>query len=416
MNDVSAQPSVVRPRLLIIELDYHAEVLTTLCPILAARFELVLWTTDKIWQKTALAEELFAEVLVMPKKQSVGHFWRVHERSLRSVDVVYFNTLEKHFAFFADLEFHCPTVMRIHNTNASLFPLQSIDWSLGKLGKIASHLMRYVVLYRTWHHRERLYRKMSVLMLPSEGVVACMKEALRKRGINNLSDYLMPFSCLGEVAPVAAVGATFVFAVTGSVDSRRKDYDVLYLALERLKAARPSWHLEMVFLGWAKGDDAKKVLDRFARLKDATFSLTCFRDYVSQQTFAAQMARAQFLIAPMKLDAHQKIHCEYYGSTKISGIENDALRYCKPLILPSNYTLPPDLSRVALTYADPQSLCNAMITMIEADHWRILTNRFAELHNYKSTKIADNFYELCLTLLNRSHQSTAMNVSHRECL
>lgn len=415
MNDVSPHRSVSRPRLLIIELDYHAEVLTTLCPILAARFELVLWTTDKIWKKTGLNSDLFAEVLVMPKKQSVAGFWQAHEETLTTVDVVYFNTLEKHFAFFADRDFRCPTVMRIHNTNASLFPAQSIDWAPGNLWKIASYFVRYVLLYRTWHHRERLYRKMSVLMLPSDGVVACMKEALHKRGINNLSQYVMPFSCLGEAAPVA-VGSAFVFAVTGSVDARRKDYDVLYQAIERFKTARPDWRLEMIFLGWAKGEGAAKVLDRFAQLASDTFSLTCFRDYVSQQTFAAQMARTQFLIAPMKLDAHQKIHCEYYGSTKISGIENDALRYCKPVILPSNYTLPSDLSRIALTYEDPQSLCDAMISMIEADHWRTLTGLFAELHNYKSSRIADNFYELCLNLLNYPGGSANPALSHKECL
>ena len=414
MSDAYPHEPVIRPRLLIIELDYHAEVLATLCPILAARFELVLWTTDKIWQKTGLAEELFARVLVMPKKQAVARFWHAHEDTLRAVDVVYFNTLEKHFAFFADLEFRCPTVMRIHNTNASLFPAASIDWSPGNWWKVASHLMRYVVLYRTWHHRERLYQKMRVLMLPSEGIVTCMKDALQKRGINNLSAYVMPFSCLGEAVSIEE-GSAFVFAVTGSVDTKRKDYDVLYQAIERLKKARPNWRLEMVFLGWAKGEGAKKVLDRFSRLADDTFSLTCFRDYVSQQVFAAQMARTQFLIAPMKLEARQKIYCEYYGNTKISGIENDALRYCKPIILPRNYRLPADLSNIALTYDDSQSLCEAMIGMIEADHWRTLTNHFAELHNYRRTSIADNFYELCLALLNHP-DSASPPFLHKECL
>lgn len=414
MSNACPQSPIIRPRLLIIELDYHAEVLATLCPILAARFDLVLWTTDKIWQKTALSEELFAKVLVMPKKESVARFWRAHEATLRAVDVVYFNTLEKHFAFFADLEFRCPTVMRIHNTNASLFPLQSIDWSPGNWWRVASYLMRYVVLFRAWHHRERLYKKMSLLMLPSEGIVACMKDALHRRGIHNLSNYVMPFSCLGEPAPVE-LDSAFVFAITGSVDASRKDYDVLYQALERLKKMRPDWRLEMVFLGWAKGDEAKKVLDRFARLSDDAFHLTCFRDYVSQQVFAEQMARTQFLIAPMKLNAHQKIHCEYYGSTKISGIENDALRYCKPVILPQNYTLPTDLSRIALTYGDPQSLCEAMITMIDANYWQTLTERFADLHNYRRARIADNFYELCLSLFGQPGSANSA-LAQKECL
>jgi glycosyltransferase involved in cell wall biosynthesis len=414
MKDASPHRSVTRPRLLIIELDYHAEVLTTLCPILAERFELVLWTTDKIWKKTGLGRDLFAEALVMPKKQSVARFWQAHEEILRAVDVLYFNTLEKHFRFFAGLDFRCPTIMRIHNTNASLFPAQSINWAPANLGKVVSYFIRYVLFYRAWYHRERLYRKVSALMLPSDGVVMRMRDALLKRGIDNLSQYVMPFSCLGDAAPPVP-GPAFVFAVTGSVDARRKDYDVLYRALERLKAVRPDWRLEMVFLGWAKGESAAKVLDRFAQLTGDTFNLTCFRDYVSQQIFAAQMARTQFLIAPMKLETHQKIHNEYYGTTKISGIENDALRYCKPVILPRNYTLPPDLSHIALTYEDPHSLCDAMITMIDGNHWRALTERFAALDDYKSTNIANNFYQLYLTLLNHSCDAAHPTLSPKEC-
>lgn len=404
MNCVSSPRRTSLPRLLIIELDYHAEVLATMCPILAQRFELVLWTTDKIWKKTGLTTELFAEVLVMPKKHSVVRFWREHEEKLRAVDVVYFNTLEKRFAFFASLDFHCPTIMRIHNTNASLFPAESIDWSPSNLWNVASYFVRYVLIRRAWHHREQLYRKMSALMLPSEGVAKCMKDALQKRGINNLSDYEMPFSCLGSPIPVVADSAS-VFTVTGSVDARRKDYEVLYQALVRLKSMRPDWHLELVFLGWAKGDEAKKVIDRFSQLESNTVKFTWFGDYVSQQTFAEQLARTQFLIAPMKLTARQKIHREYYGSTKISGVENDALRFRRPVILPRNYTLPLDLNRIALAYEDPQSLCDAMITMIENNHWHALIARFAELDSYTSTNIANNFYELYRSLLGRSNDA-----------
>src|SRR5690606_475135 len=208
--------------------------------------------------------------------------------------------------------------------------------------------------------------------------------------------------------------SSFVFTVTGSVDVRRKDYDVLYRAIERVKTVRPDWRLEMLFLGWAKGEGAKKGLNRFARLEDDTFRRTSVCDYVSQQTFAAQMARTQFLIAPMKLGARQKIHYEYYGSTKISGIENDALRYCKPVILPRDYVLSADLSRIALTYEDPQSLCDAMIAMIEADHWRALTGRFAELQNYKNARIAGNFYELYVSLLNCASGSMSPASSQKE--
>ncbi len=412
MNNVrsacSQGRSALRPRLLIIELDYHAEVLTSLCPILAERFDLVLWTTDKIWRKTGLPEHLFVSLLVMPKNAPVERFWKTHEACLRAVDFVYFNTLEKHFAFFSRAHFSCPTVMRIHNTNASLFPLSSIDWSFHNARKLCSYVLWRVLLCRAWHHRAGLYRNMSLLMLPSEGVLARMGPAARACGFTNISDYCLPLSSLGDARPVAR-NDRVVFAVTGSVDEQRKDYDVLLHALTELKKARPECRMEMIFLGWAKHERAKKVVQRFAALADDQLKLTSFCSYVSDDDFAEQMARVHFLIAPMKLRACHKIHREFYGQTKISGLENDSVRYRKPVIVPRDYTLPKDLNRIALAYSDGRSLCDAMIKMIDEDHWRTLTDRFNDLHNYKRAAIAANFYEL-LQKLARKNQPVSQPV------
>ena len=404
-NACSQGRSALRPRLLIIELDYHAEVLTSLCPILAERFDLVLWTTDKIWRKTGLPQHLFVGLLVMPINQSVERFWKTHEACLRAVDFVYFNTLEKHFAFFSRAHFSCPTVMRIHKTNASLFPLSSIDWSFHNARKLCSYVLWRVLLCRAWHHRAGLYRNMSLLMLPSEGVLARMGPAARACGFTNISDYCLPFSSLGDAQPVARHDRV-VFAVTGSVDERRKDYDVLFHALTELKKARPECRMEMIFLGWAKHERAKKVLQRFAALADDQLKLTSFCSYVSDDDFAEQMARVHFLIAPMKLSACHKIHREFYGQTKISGLENDSVRYRKPVIVPQDYTLPKDLNRIALAYSDGRSLCDAMIKMIDEDHWRTLTDRFNDLHNYKRAAIAANFYELLQKLTRKSQPAS----------
>jgi hypothetical protein len=390
-------PHTGKPKLLIIELDYHAEVLTTLCPILAQRFDLVLWTTDKIWHKTCLPEQLFATTLIMPKKHSVRRFWQRHQNILSKVDLIYFNTLEKHFAFFARLNFACPTIMRIHNTNASLFPAESIDWSAGNLGKIASHLLTHVLAQRIWHYKKMLYRKMDLLMLPSEGVAARLGAKIHAQKIDNISPYNPPFSAPGNTQP-APPEDTIMFAVTGSVDASRKDYEVLQQAIQRLKQRKPDQNLVMVFLGWAKGARAQKILDLFTPLQDRHFRFEYFRDYVPQKICEQYMAKIHFLVAPLRLRAHHKIYQEVYGTTKVSGIENDALRYRKPFILPRDYTLPRDLTRVALTYDGADSLCDAMVSMMENSRWKTLTDEYQNLVSYESGNMAADFYQLYLQL------------------
>lgn len=383
-----------KPRLLIIELDYHAEVLTSLCPILAERFALVLWTTDKIWKKTGLQEALFASTLIMPKKYSVKRYWREHEKTLRSVGLVYFNTLEKHFDFFAKLQFHCPTVMRTHNANASLFPWASIDWTIGNGWHILSHLVRHVLIQRSWHYKKRLYQKMDLLMLPSAGVLARIGTEAHESGFHNISHYTLPFTSLGVSPPPPHQSETIVFAVTGSVNSQRKDYAILLQAIQQLKQRQPQQKLKLILLGWAKGERAQTIIDEFLALADAQFTLDYFPDYVSQEAFAEHMAQVHFLVAPIKLRTRHKIHLEFYGKTKISGIENDAVYYRKPFILPQDYALPPDLTPIALTYDNSGSLCDAMENMIKNNQWLTMTNQFDSLLNYQSSNIAENFFGL----------------------
>lgn len=396
-----------KPRLLIIELDYHAEVLTSLCPILAERFALALWTTDKIWKKSGLQEALFASTLIMPKKYSVKRYWREHEKTLRAVNLVYFNTLEKHFDFFAKLEFQCPTVMRIHNANASLFPWASINWTIGNSWQILSHLVRHVLIQRSWHYKKQLYQKMDLLMLPSAGVLARIGTKAHESGFHNISDYTLPFTSLGVSPPPPHQVETIVFAVTGSVNSQRKDYAVLVQAIQQFKQRQPQQKLKLILLGWAKGERAQTIIDDFLALTDAKFTLDYFLDYISQETFAEHMAQVHFLVAPIKLRTRYKIHLEFYGKTKISGIENDALCYRKPFILPQDYALPTDLASVALTYNDSATLCGAMESMIKNNRWRSMTQQFDSLWNYQSSNIAADFIQLYVQLAHLRSAPTA---------
>lgn len=381
-----------KPRLLIIELDHHAGVLTTLCPILAERFALVLWATDKIWDKAALPGQMFAATLIMPKKQTIESFWQQHRDTLLAVDLVYFNTLEKHFGFFAGIRFQCPTIMRIHNANASLFPAESIQWSINNLWKIPSYLFWRVLIQRGWQSKRQLYKKMTLLMLPSSGIASQVSVSAKEIGFDNIAEYAIPFSCLGDAQPPPPAD-TISFAVTGSVDAGRKDYDLLLQALQKLRQDHPEQKLSMVFLGSAKGKNAQKIIEKFLRLKDDHFNVEYFQDHVSSQCFAETMTKVHFLIAPLKSCTQYKIHREYYGKTKISGIENDALCHRKPVILPEDYSLPTDLKSIALAYRDADSLCEAVVQMIKNNHWQTLTQKFNNLLNYQREMMAESFFQ-----------------------
>lgn len=394
--------NVIKPRLLIIELDYHAEVLRAICPILATRFSLTIWTTDRIWREAGLSEDYFDDLLIMPKNSSLNIFWRKYEKTFSSIDLVYFNTLEKNFSFFNSVNFDCPTIMRIHNVNASLFPFESIDWSLLKTLKVFNYLLRKVVLSRWWYVRKALYFKMDLLMLPNSTIVKNFEAKAKALGYRNISNYCLPFFSLGEAKNHEIEDGKVVFAITGAVDPKRKEYGSLLSAIRLFKERCTHVKLRMLLLGAPKGKAGLKVVSQFKLLEDERFELEYYRDYVPNDVVCEKMLKVQFLVAPIKLKAKHKIHTEYYGGSKISGVESDVVNYRKPVILPEKYNLPRELQGVGFTYSSAEGLCHHLEALGVRAGYRCASSEFDKMHCYRKESIAEDFYQLYQNI-NSSH-------------
>lgn len=391
---------MAKPTLLIIELDYHAEVLSAICPILATRFSLIIWTTNKIWQKAGLASSLFEKTLIMPKKGKLKRFWRQHIDDFSTADLIYFNTLESHFNFFNSIIFSAPSIMRIHNVNASLLPLTSIDWNWKNWLKNIVYLLRKVVLLRMWHTRKAVYLKASLLMLPSTAILHGNTAMVQSHGFQRLAKYCLPFFSLSENhKPTIRQNDEIVFAITGSVDPQRKDYRTLYAAINMFKIKHPTKTVRMLFLGSPRRKPGFAVIAQFEQLQDKQFKLEYYPGYVPQDEVCRRMQEVQFLVAPIRLKAKHKIHVEYYGKTKVSGIENDAVNFRKPVILPAQYRLPEPLNPIGFGYHDTQSLYQHLVELGINRKYIEAENAFDHMPCYRRENIANDFYHLYQDIL-----------------
>jgi hypothetical protein len=387
-----------RPTLFIIELDYHAEVLVELCRTLALKFDLMLWTTSNIWEKINLPADLFAHTFIMPKNISPAAYAKQHLTNLPDYDFVYFNTLERHFSFFLNWPKKCPWIIRIHNVNASLFPQESIIWSLKTTFKNFRYLIQKVAIGRMWQTRIALYHKIDSLMLPSDAIAQIQKSALPVDLAAKVANYCLPFSALSEPPQYPAESDNFTIAVTGGVDKTRKDYTVLLAAIRLFIYHNPQTHLTLMFLGRVKGSKALRILHPFKSLENGIFKVDYQMGYLPDEEFKIKMQKVHLLVAPIQLQAHHKIHREVYGLTKISGTENDILRFQRPCILPLAYAISDDLKRVTETYQDAETLCTAIAQFRQPGYWQNKVQIFRQLDAYRADVIAQNFLAYCHTL------------------
>lgn len=396
MNKISDAKPIT---LLLIELNYHAEVLTDVCPLLAQRFNLILISTPKIWDKTGLSEELFEAVILKGKKQSVAGLFSANENQIRRADIVYFNTLERHFRFFYRYPFHCPTIVRVHNCNSSLFPWESIHLKASTAPRVGWHLIGKVVLERAWLYRRKMLEKADLVMLSSD---AARDYAQTKLGLTSkikIAGYSLPFShfrphCESPPPQPDRV----VLALTGSVDPSRKDYGTLLRALGIIsqKLEKP---IRIIFLGGPRGDAGTEVLEKFKALQNAKIEIACASGYVAASEVEKQMENVHFLLAPIKVETQHRIHREVYGLTKISGVENDIINFRKPALVCRAYQLPDELAYVCEQYDDENELAARLLEWIHFSAYADKASNFQKINAYQPEEILGTFTSLCTELI-----------------
>lgn len=380
-------------KLLVVELDYHASLLNSLCPMLMERFHVSLLITRKGWEKVSLPEEAFAGLYIKEDEESIGNFMERAKCATTAVDAIYFNTMEKYASHFSRLQFPCPVIWRVHNVNATFNPLASIDVTPFNWPKAAWYIFVKSTLERAWAARKRLADNVDLIMLPTAGVLEYSRKHGLLNSMHNVSSFCLPFSCLNEQPPKdpALVSERIVIAVTGTVDVARKDYEHLLGAMVLLKS-RLSQPIELHFLGAVKGADGRAVVERFRALEDQKFSFHFASGFVPQVHMDKVMARAHFLVAPIKLESNFKMHKEYYGRTKMSGIEIDAINYRKLAFVPQEYYVAENMQSVLRQYQSATDLADQIQGFV-AEGYGAATD-FAQLDDYKRDNILDRFEEL----------------------
>lgn len=382
----------IRLHLLVIEFHYHAEVLSSLCPALEQKFDVTLFTTKKIRDKIKLDDSTKVNVVLKRDDESLkSFFWRT-EDTWRLAHVVYFNTLEENFKFFHSFDFGAPTIIRVHNANATFRPWQSIDLKINPI-RLLWHVARKAI---AWHYRAKLLVNADCLMMPSEGVKNFCQESGWTSGYKNVTDFCLPFSM-----PKASFKKTISYdhvtiAVIGTIDPDRKNYQELYFALKEVKL-RVSKRIKMRLLGPPKGKRGLEIIELFRHLIDDKFTLFYSTNYIAQAEIDSTMRSVCFLVAPLVTQTRFKIHKEFYGKTKVSGVENDIANFRVPTLLPCGYMLPASTSRGCGFYDGKDELVELLEDWITNGTYEEKEQQL--LNAVVADSPMDQFDELCRKLI-----------------
>ena len=130
--------------------------------------------------------------------------------------------------------------------------------------------------------------------------------------------------------------------IPGGVSQKRRDYkkviEIIYnLEIDIRNGLNLKYKLiEFVFLGKAKGDNLRQIINLERSLE--IINITYFSERVSAELFDQWMKKADVLWCPIQEETEFFSNKEIYGKTKMTGNLGDAIRYGKFAVFPKDYS------------------------------------------------------------------------------
>ncbi|WP_150914428.1 hypothetical protein [Marinobacter halotolerans] len=318
-----------------------------------------------------------------------------------SADILYFNTVRHFWAELCEIPFAAPSILRVHNAHADLAPASHFYRPLMKFPAILSHLIRKVLIAGEWRQRRQFLAHINYFMFPNRAISNYVAEQ-GWVGSERILPPVMPFGFLGEThssEKLTGQKQCITIAITGKVTNAKKDYDLVYRALRQC-LGQLKLPLKLILLGKASGKQAERIVQKFASLECAQFSLDYSRDYVSSEDFEQKVSEVDFLLAPIKIETHFRKYREVYGKSKMSGIENDVLLYRKPSLVTARYRILDDIDRVVEYFEPtPEALAAALKSWVKDQKYLDLQASFGAMSQYRPATVAREFHQLCEQLM-----------------
>jgi hypothetical protein len=224
--------------------------------------------------------------------------------------------------------------------------------------------LKLLIFEWDWFYVNRLCRQVDFISFMDS---AMQQYGIQQKWVEN-SRLLPPFplSFADSNALINIPEAGLHIVIPGSVDQRRKDYAALLPALQIIvqKTKKP---FRLTLLGKAGVEAQRRWINPLKQLSAQCphFSLQWFDRRIDQIHFEQIMSSAHILLAPVQSYYFFKIYKEWYGKTKMSGINNDIIRFLKPCLLPDEYLIADALKPLTIGYSNKNNLADRLSEWIE---------------------------------------------------
>jgi hypothetical protein len=300
-----------------IEIDTHAEIAQDFMDLMqdSKAFSVDYYFSEKI--KNQIQEN--GNVVHLSDSSMI-----LDQLSTKNYDLIIIGTVHRYFNTFLAIDQKYNTSVIVHNLNFS------------KISK--SHLIK------NFFKNDLIYR---LKLWWKEGLFYVNKAYTKAKHQlvldQELSSDKLEFLPLFYTKSVDKIrDEIFTIIIPGGVSQKRRDYKKVIQTIYNLETEikkgldLKNKLIEFVFLGKAKGDELRQIINLGRSLEN--INITYFSERVSSEIFDQWMRKADVLWCPIQEKAEFFSNKEIYGKSKMTGNIGDAIKYGKPAVFPKNYS------------------------------------------------------------------------------
>ena len=274
--------------------------------------------------------------------------------SVNKIEVIVFNTIDVHYKstwkFIKQL--NIPVFVTLHNINTWLKPPFTLNRTA--LG--------------FYYYRHKMISKTSGLIVQEELFIDYVKT---KTNYKN-PVFALPHT-LKEAEIQHPVNNKLVIAIPGAIDGHRRDNDFSLSVIEKICSKNKN--IQFVFIGGIVGHLGKKIYAQMQELIKKGCDILHYYDPSSNKIFDEQMSRCDIVFLPLLVETKYEGITEIYGTTKVTGVLYDLMRFEKPCVSPEALVIPPTMKSSVVTYKDEDTFVNLILDLeANRDKVRLLLN------------------------------------------
>lgn len=323
----------------IFEID-HYEMGYALLKVLSKDYETYFFTTEELHERLSIKFTEGIHWIMMKKDESLTGFYKIMsgEVNRNKMNLLLINTIEDNFTELASelRNTESKNVLTLHNVN---FWFNHSNWFLSDS-------------YKKNKHKIVLKKEMDAYCVLSDNVKNYLNETYKP----NKPVFVFPYSIYEPQNNVQSNEISF--AVPGSIDVSRRDYELILNCFEELH--KENFKCNLYLLGAPAYEYGKSILERAKALREKGVSIVYFEKLVDQEVFDDLISKSTFVLSPLQ----PVIREEQYGKSKETGCFFDMIRYSKPGIVPEYVPAPPQMRSSVMCYSDKQSLMSLLKKII----------------------------------------------------